>query len=143
MQTTFSRQKKNNGRIRLNQALPNWALLSQYRSGLEVFFENRVHNNLEDDLHVTGICGSGEVRIDHLPRGQVLVLEQVLDVAGRTVNILVTTCMRKKINNNYEHHYMHVSLFLFVCFVTLRPKTTAMVMAGWSVHLTTLFPGQA
>ena len=30
----------------------------------------------------------------------------------------------------------------FVCFVALRPKSTAMVMAGRSVHLTTLFPGQ-
>ena len=33
--------------------------------------------------------------------------------------------------------------YLFVCFVALRPKSTAMVMAGQSVHLTTLFPGQA
>ena len=32
---------------------------------------------------------------------------------------------------------------LFVCFVALCPKSTAMVMAGRSVHLTTLFPGQA
>ena len=32
---------------------------------------------------------------------------------------------------------------LFVCFVALRPKSTAMVMAGGPVHLTTLFPGQA
>ena len=32
---------------------------------------------------------------------------------------------------------------LFVCFVALRPKSTAMVMAGQSVHLTTLFPEQA
>ena len=32
---------------------------------------------------------------------------------------------------------------LFVCFVALRPKSTAMVIAGWSVHLTTLFAGQA
>ena len=32
---------------------------------------------------------------------------------------------------------------LFVCFVALRPKSRAMVMAGRSVHLTTLFPGQA
>ena len=30
-------------------------------------------------------------------------------------------------------------LFLFVCFVALRPKSTAMVIAGRSVHLTTLF----
>ena len=28
-------------------------------------------------------------------------------------------------------------------FVALRPKSTAMVIAGLSVHLTTLFPGQA
>ena len=34
-------------------------------------------------------------------------------------------------------------LFVFVCFVALRPKSTATVMAGRSVHLTTLFPGQA
>ena len=29
----------------------------------------------------------------------------------------------------------------FVCFAALHPKSTA--MAGGSVHLTTLFPGQA
>ena len=29
----------------------------------------------------------------------------------------------------------------FVCFVALRPKSTAMVIAGRSVHLTTLFDG--
>ena len=32
---------------------------------------------------------------------------------------------------------------LLVCFAALRLKSTAMVMAGRSVHLTTLFPGQA
>ena len=31
----------------------------------------------------------------------------------------------------------------FVCFVALHPKSTAMVMAGRSVHLAILFPGQA
>ena len=30
-----------------------------------------------------------------------------------------------------------------VGFVAVRPKSTAMVIAGRSVHLTTLFPGQA
>ena len=35
-----------------------------------------------------------------------------------------------------------IVLFCFV-FVALRPKSTAMVIAGRSVHLTTLFPGQA
>ena len=29
------------------------------------------------------------------------------------------------------------------CFVALRPKSTAIVIAGRSVHLTKLFPGQA
>ena len=37
-----------------------------------------------------------------------------------------------------------IIFFFFVfCFVALHPKSTAMVMAGRSVHLTTLFPGQA
>ena len=39
-------------------------------------------------------------------------------------------------------YYKYV-LFVFVCLVALSPKSTAMVMAGRSVHLTTLFPGQA
>ena len=33
--------------------------------------------------------------------------------------------------------------YLIVVFVALRPMSTAMVIAGRSVHLTTLFPGQA
>ena len=31
----------------------------------------------------------------------------------------------------------------FVCIVALPPKSTAMVIVGRSVHLITLFPGQA
>ena len=38
---------------------------------------------------------------------------------------------------------VHLFVCLFVCFVALRPKSTAMVIAGRPVHLTTLFPGQA
>ena len=38
---------------------------------------------------------------------------------------------------------MVTTLVLFVCIVALRPKSTAKVMAGRSVHLTTLFTGQA
>ena len=37
----------------------------------------------------------------------------------------------------------HLANGLFVCFVALRPKSTAMAMAERSVHLTTLFPWQA
>ena len=39
--------------------------------------------------------------------------------------------------------FWNILICLFVCFVALRPKSTAMVIAGRSVHLTTLFPGQA
>ena len=37
---------------------------------------------------------------------------------------------------------LHRRIFLFVWFVAFRPKSTAMVMVGRSVHVTTLFPGQ-
>ena len=50
------------------------------------------------------------------------------------------------IQSNTEYDYNTTTKqmgFLFVCFVALRPKSTAMVIAGRSVHLTTLFPGQA
>ena len=36
-----------------------------------------------------------------------------------------------------------VRLFCLFVFVPLRPMSTAMVIAGRSVNLTTLFPGQA
>ena len=44
---------------------------------------------------------------------------------------------------NVNCEYFLIYGFLFVCFVALRPKSTATVMAGRSVYLTTLFPGQA
>ena len=47
---------------------------------------------------------------------------------------------------NCSHIASHVNLAAFVClfvFVALRPMSTAMVIAGRSVRLTTLFPGQA
>ena len=51
-----------------------------------------------------------------------------------------------------EHHLEFLSLkgdctdsseSILFFFVALRPMSTAMVIAGRSVHLTTLFPGQA
>ena len=38
---------------------------------------------------------------------------------------------------------MYSKTLCFFVFVALRPKSTAKVIAGRSVHLTTLFPGQA
>ena len=37
----------------------------------------------------------------------------------------------------------YICLFVLFVFVALRPMSTAMVIAGRSVHLTTLFPGLA
>ena len=39
--------------------------------------------------------------------------------------------------------YFAFCLFCLFVFVVLRPMSTAMVIAGRAVHLTTLFPGQA
>ena len=39
--------------------------------------------------------------------------------------------------------YIFLCIVCFVCYLALLPKSTAMVMAGRSVHLITLFPGQA
>ena len=61
-------------------------------------------------------------------------------LAGRTVKL-------KEYNIELEGSKMLLvsgsHFFIHFCFVALRPKSTAMVMAGWSVYLTTLFPGQA
>ena len=56
-------------------------------------------------------------------------------------------CSLRNINDYYTSREFPIQNFhrrfcLFV-FVALRPMSTAMVIAGRSVHLTTLFPGQA
>ena len=48
-----------------------------------------------------------------------------------------TTFIRSRCNNAVNMRG------LFVCLFALRPMSTAMVIVGRSVHLTTLFPGQA
>ena len=51
----------------------------------------------------------------------------------------------QRIAQQYSYD-LDLELYWFVClfvFVALRPMSTAMVIAGRSVHLTTLFPGQA
>ena len=56
--------------------------------------------------------------------------------------------MKRKVIKILEHlPYKEIALNTYVksffVFVALRPMSTAMVIAGRSVHLTTLFPGQA
>ena len=58
---------------------------------------------------------------------------------GNLKTILLTWCTFSKLSSILHN----VCFCLFVCFVALRPKSAAMVMVGWLVHLTTLFPRQA
>ena len=56
--------------------------------------------------------------------------------------------LRKTFSKFYRRYYTETKKKrpIFIClfvFVALRPMSTAMVIAGRSVHLTTLFPGQA
>ena len=58
--------------------------------------------------------------------------------------VYICSC-QPQILSKRSRAYMHKKPYFvcFVCFVALRPKSTAMVIAGQSVHLTTLSPGQA
>ena len=49
-------------------------------------------------------------------------------------------CLPKYPFGGFQYTKGYVCLFVFVA---LRPMSTAMVIAGQSVHLNTLFPGQA
>ena len=66
-----------------------------------------------------------------------------------TNNHMTTTTQLKQSNQLSLSLSISLSLSLslsqcwLVGFVALRPKSTAMVIAGRSVHLTTRFPGQA
>ena len=65
-------------------------------------------------------------------------MHKVLEILSYKIDSFVT-------RYNYEllpYIYPKMSSLL-VCFVALRPKSTAMVMAGRSSKLTSLFPGQA
>ena len=51
---------------------------------------------------------------------------------------------KEKIDKKSRYVFVNYNSGIWlVGFVALRPKSTAMVIAGRSVHLTTLFPGQA
>ena len=66
---------------------------------------------------------------------------------GTCTHSYVLTQVKVQIHAQFHSQYKLVKIkphliCLFV-FVALRPMSTAMVIAGRSVHLTTLFPGQA
>ena len=73
-----------------------------------------------------------------------MILTINIPVVVTVVVVVIGLCRFQQLFFSQTYHDGQVSLFcLFVCFVALRPKSTAMVIVGRSVHLTTLFPGQA
>ena len=67
-----------------------------------------------------------------------LYLLSVISCAYGTLNSIFEGIKPDSTNIKNDPH-----IGWLVGFVALRPKSTAMVIAGRSVHLTTLFPGQA
>ena len=69
-----------------------------------------------------------------------LVLVAIFQWSRTVCATSVDSIMRKNsVNSDQWFRKCHS----IVCSVALCPKSTAMVMARRSVHLTTLFPGQA
>ena len=60
-----------------------------------------------------------------------------------SIDILLLTCSRYCGKFVLAHRIRIYESFFFVRFVSLRPESTATVMAGRPVHPTTLSPGQA
>ena len=87
----------------------------------------------------------------HLPPGFLLGISLVCSLQGAfrphfpclcpQVNPVKDT--KQAISIGYSELQIFFKIGWLVGFVALRPKSTAMVIAGRSVHLTTLFPGQA
>ena len=70
------------------------------------------------------------------------ILHSFIESQSYTWNIIsacILTCMSKFLWFVRQVWFV----CLFVCNVALRPKSTAMVMVGWSVDLTTYISGQA
>ena len=66
-----------------------------------------------------------------------------LELSEHGVIAITQACETENINKKAQVNVISKAWSVFVCFVALRLKSTAMVIAGRSVHLTTLFPGQA
>ena len=62
---------------------------------------------------------------------------------GNTIQFTWHSSSKLYIFSRLDYFPVSNSLVCLFVFVALRPMSTAMVIAGRSVHLTTLFPGQA
>ena len=85
--------------------------------------------------------GPGVIKL--FPCSTQLITKFILLINVKMPTIVGILTFISMINTTHERLKAETSLLFGFCFVALRPKSTAMVIAGWSVHLTTLFPGQA
>ena len=69
----------------------------------------------------------------------VIIFQSYLDISSWVEPVLSSRYMSCSRTQNSDF----AKVFVFLCFVALRPKSTSMVMTGQPVHITTLFPGQA
>ena len=70
-----------------------------------------------------------------------------LHICAGTPVLHCSHTLRMDVDEGSDQNFDDTSLlvytkYVFVCFVALRPKSTAMVMEGQSVHLTTPFLGK-
>lgn len=72
-------------------------VLLQERNSLQVLFDYRVHNHLEHDLDVGGVCGCGEVVVDEFAGRGIERDERGSNEAGRRIHIAVCTWGREMI----------------------------------------------
>ena len=74
-----------------------------------------------------------------LPNVQIFLVQKI---SFATFRVSIDDFFTRYAGLGYSLYLLLAGFCLFV-FVALRPMSTAMVIAGRSVHLTTLFPGQA
>ena len=66
-----------------------------------------------------------------------------VDCLCRLLKMKIDTSLINSADPDHDLGSQCLHFILFVCFFALGPKSTAMVMAGRSVHLATFFPRQA
>lgn len=71
--------------------------ISEERHGFQVFFDDGIHDDLEDHLHVGGVGGRGEVMVDEFAGRRVEGYEHGGDEAGGRVYVTVCSCKQKEV----------------------------------------------
>ena len=128
--------------LQLKQRLPFWEL----NYGHWVYLAHEKHHDMQTPMLMGSIClfccftsqvnSYGHDRMVSSPN-------HTFSLASLNKQLTSTSCTYLTDNNPSWMIQQKVCLFIFVALRPITPMSTAMVIAGRSVHLTTLFPGQA